>query len=486
MVRDSRHMGEEFTKRAASILAANGVEVIVAPRIEPVPLLSFATRYLGCSAGIAITASHNPAVYNGYKVYGPDGCQIAHEAASEIQHAIDTTDAFGSVLISDFDEKLQKGRIRYMDDAVIDAYLDAIEKVSHPGCITPNLRVVYTPLNGTGLECVTRILERIGLKNITVVPEQEKPDGDFPTCPYPNPEIQEALKKGLELAKETGADLLLATDPDADRVGIAVPHSNTYHLLSGNEVGALLIAWLSELSPQDERARKVCISTIVSSDMPDELAHAYGFEMRRTLTGFKYLGEQIDLLEQAGEANRFLLAFEESYGYLAGTHARDKDAVVTSMLIAEMAGWYAERGMDLYEAMDRLYQTYGYLMNGVVNVTFEGAAGSEKMESIMCNLRQAPPQDIAGFAVTKIVDYNAGAPMPTVNARPGEQTQKLPLANVLEFQLEGKNKVIVRPSGTEPKIKAYLFARANTREASQEIIDKLSFAVKNHLFGEQE
>ncbi len=485
IMRDSRNKGDEFVKAAAGVLAANGIKSFVAPRIEPVPVLSFTTRHLGCDAGIVITASHNPAPYNGYKVYGPDGCQIANEAADEIQASIDGTDIFAGVRSMDFGEAQEKGLVEWVGDDVIDAYLDAIQTVSVPGCVAEDgsFKVVYTPLNGSGLECVTKILSRVGIDNVVVVPEQREPNGDFPTCPYPNPEIREALQKGLELCDEVKPDLLLTTDPDADRVGIAVPHDGDYKLLSGNEVGVLLVDWLARLKQEagEDVSRKVVVSTIVSSAMPDALAGKYGFEMRRVLTGFKYIGGQIDMLTSKGEGDRYLLGFEESYGYLAGTHARDKDAVVTSMLICEMAGWYARQGKDLYEAMDGLYRELGFYLNGVVNVTFEGAAGADKMARIMKGLRAQQPLTIAGYDVEGCTDYAGCVEMPILNKDPEDPAQTLPAANVLEYRLAGGHKVIVRPSGTEPKIKAYLFTTGATREDAEAVQDKLAVAAKESL-----
>lgn len=485
IMRDSRNKGDEFVKAAAGVLAANGIKSFVAPRIEPVPVLSYTTRHLGCDAGIVITASHNPAPYNGYKVYGPDGCQIANEAADEIQASIDGTDIFAGVRSMDFGEAQEKGLVEWVGDDVIDAYLDAIQTVSVPGCVAEDgsFKVVYTPLNGSGLECVTKILSRVGIDNVVVVPEQREPNGDFPTCPYPNPEIREALQKGLELCDEVKPDLLLATDPDADRVGIAVPHDGDYKLLSGNEVGVLLVDWLARLKQEagEDVSRKVVVSTIVSSAMPDALAGKYGFEMRRVLTGFKYIGGQIDMLTSKGEGDRYLLGFEESYGYLAGTHARDKDAVVTSMLICEMAGWYARQGKDLYEAMDGLYRELGFYLNGVVNVTFEGAAGADKMARIMKGLRAQQPLTIAGYDVEGCTDYAGCVEMPILNKDPEDPAQTLPAANVLEYRLAGGHKVIVRPSGTEPKIKAYLFTTGATREDAEAVQDKLAVAAKESL-----
>ncbi len=485
IMRDSRNKGDEFVKAAAGVLAANGIKSFVAPRIEPVPVLSFTTRHLGCDAGIVITASHNPAPYNGYKVYGPDGCQIANEAADEIQASIDGTDIFAGVRSMDFGEAQEKGLVEWVGDDVIDAYLDAIQTVSVPGCVAEDgsFKVVYTPLNGSGLECVTKILSRVGIDNVVVVPEQREPNGDFPTCPYPNPEIREALQKGLELCDEVKPDLLLATDPDCDRVGIAVNQNGDYQLPSGNEVGVLLVDWLARLKQEagEDVSRKVVVSTIVSSAMPDALAGKYGFEMRRVLTGFKYIGGQIDMLTSKGEGDRYLLGFEESYGYLAGTHARDKDAVVTSMLICEMAGWYARQGKDLYEAMDGLYRELGFYLNGVVNVTFEGAAGADKMARIMKGLRAQQPLTIAGYDVEGCTDYAGCVEMPILNKDPEDPAQTLPAANVLEYRLAGGHKVIVRPSGTEPKIKAYLFTTGATREDAEAVQDKLAVAAKESL-----
>ena len=483
IARDSRNGGEDFQRVAAEILAANGIHVYVYPRIEPVPALSFAVRHLGTSAGIAITASHNPAAYNGYKVYDDSGCQIANEAADEISAAIAETDMFEGVRRMDFDQALAEGLVEWTDDSVIEAFLDAVESQSQPGTSNPDFKVVYTPLNGSGMECVSKILERIGVTNVTVVPEQAEPDGDFPTCPYPNPEMRDALELGLRLSDEVHPDLMLATDPDADRMGTAIPHDGSYQLLTGNEAGILLIDWLCQMkrAAGEDLSRKVCISTIVSSALPDALAEEYGFEMRRVLTGFKHVGGQIDQLTDAGEQDRFLLGYEESYGYLVGTHVRDKDAVVASMLTCEMASWYAARGMDLVEAMDAIYRRHGYHLNGVVNVSFPGESGGERMAEIMAGLRAEAPAEVAGMAVEGTTDYAEGAPMPCVGGLQKDGPQTLPAANVLEFRLAGGNKIIVRPSGTEPKIKAYLFSCGATREESEAVQARLAEAAQQLL-----
>lgn len=483
IARDSRNKGEDFVRAAAGVLAANGIKSFVYPRIEPVPTLSFATRDLKCSAGICVTASHNPAQYNGYKVYGPDGCQIANEAADEIQNTINQTDIFNGVKRMDFDEALEKGLVEWTPDAVLDRFIDAVASQSIGAKPNPDFSVVYTPLNGTGMECMHRILERVGITNVTVVPEQANPDGNFPTCPYPNPEFREALEKGLELCDKVHPDLMLATDPDADRMGVAVPHDGDYKLLTGNEMGILLIDWLTRMKAEagEDVTRKVAVTTIVSTAMPDAIARARGFEVRRVLTGFKNIGGQMDQLVEAGQGDRFLLGFEESYGYLVGLHARDKDAIVASMLTCEMAAWYAERGKDLFEAMEALYQEYGYYLNGVVNVSFPGEAGAGKMAGIMSGLRENPPVQIAGLPVEGVVDYKTDVEMPVVGGDGNTPAQLLPKSNVLEYRLGEGVKVIVRPSGTEPKIKAYLFSKGATREESQALNDRLAEAAKTEL-----
>lgn len=483
LARDSRNKGEDFQRVAAGVLAANGIHVYVYPRIEPVPTLSFAVRHLHTSAGIVLTASHNPAPYNGYKVYNDNGGQITDEAAAEISANIAKVDPF-AVDIMDFEEGIEKGLIEWTPEEVLDAFIENIKKVSVPGFkASDDYSVVYTPLNGTGMELVTRILKEIGVENVTVVPEQANPDGNFPTCTYPNPEFREALDLALKLAEEVKPNLVVATDPDADRMGTAIPHDGDYVLLSGNEMGVLLMDWLATMARDrgEDVGRKVAVSTIVSSSMPDALARDWGFEMRRVLTGFKYIGDQIDQLKDEGEEDRFLMGFEESYGYLVGTHARDKDAIVATMLCVEMASYYAERGMDLYEAMDALYQKYGYYLNGTVNASFPGAAGADKMAAIMAGLRENPPAEIAGYKVTGMTDYATGPEMPRVSGLQKEAAQTLPPANVIEFRLEDDNKVIFRPSGTEPKVKAYLFSKGATRADSEAVRAKLQEAAEKIL-----
>ena len=507
LARDSRLKGEDFQRVAAGVLAANGVHVFVYPRIEPVPTLSFAVRYLHASAGIVLTASHNPAQYNGYKVYNDNGGQIANEAADEISAAIARTPVFGGPKMMDFEEGLERGLIEWTPEEVLDAFIDSVKKVSVPGFkADPSYSVVYTPLNGTGMECVTRILKEIGVENVDVVAEQSQPDGNFPTCKYPNPEFREALDLALRLADEKRPNLVVATDPDADRMGTAIPHGGEYKLLSGNEMGVLMMDWLAQMAAErgEDVREKVAVTTIVSSAMPDALAKDRGFELRRVLTGFKYIGDQIDQLKDEGEEERYLMGFEESYGYLVGTHARDKDAIVAVEMCVEMAAHYAALGKDLYEAMEDLYQRYvfyrngahrdrglqgprhhglrhrryGYYLNGTVNAAFPGAAGADRMAAIMQGLRTEAPTEIAGYKVLGITDFATGPQMPRVSGLQKEPAQSLPPANVIEFRLEGDNKVIFRPSGTEPKVKAYLFSKGATREESEAIRDRLDEASK--------
>ena len=467
--RDSRNKGDEFVRRTAEVFAANGVKAYVYPRIEPTPAVSWAVRDLKCSGGVCMTASHNPAPYNGYKAYGPDGCQIATEAADAISAAIAKVDTFKDVKAVAFEDALADGRIEWIAEEVLDRYIDAVEacSVAPKGDAAANvpIKVVYTPLNGTGMECVSRILERVGITDITVVPEQAEPDGDFPTCTYPNPETREALERAIALAEKVQPDLVLATDPDADRVGTAVKDGDDYLLLTGNEMGVLLLDYCARMTAEAgaDMSRKVAVTTIVSSVMVDAVAAQYGFEARRVLTGFKYIGGIIGELEAAGEVDRFLFGFEESYGYLNGSHVRDKDAVDASMLICQMTQYYREKGMSLADAMRDLYERHGFYLNKTLSFSYPGVEGGERMKALMEGLRTNPPANVAGLAVEGVVDYATG-----VNG--------LPAANVVEFCLEGGNKLIVRPSGTEPKVKAYLFAQRPTREAAEQLLADLEAA----------
>ena len=467
IARDSRNKGELFVKTTAAILAANGVTSYVYPKISPVPTLSWAVRYLHCSGGICMTASHNPAPYNGYKAYGPDGCQITSEAAEAISAAMQVTDPFADIKTMDFDAAVEQGLVKWIDDSVLDAYYDAVlaqsvNNLTSEQIASAPLKLVYTPLNGTGLIPVTTVLERAGITDITVVPAQREPNGDFPTCPYPNPEIREAMQKGIDLCDEVHPDLLLATDPDADRVGVACADGDDYTLLTGNEMGVLLLDYICKMRAErgEDLSSKVAVTTIVSSSMVDALAGEYGFELRRCLTGFKYIGDIITALSDAGEVDRYIFGFEESYGYLTGDHVRDKDAVNASLLICQMAQYYKLQGKNLVQAMHDLYEKYGYYHNRTISLAYPGAEGADKMAGIMASLREEAPKQIAGSAVEAVVDYATG-----VNG--------LPSANVIEFDLEGGNKAIVRPSGTEPKIKLYIFAKGADAAEADALMDKI-------------
>ena len=464
---DSRCKGELFARESARVLAANGITVHLYPRLEPTPALSWAVRYLGCGAGICITASHNPAQYNGYKVYGPDGCQITPEDADWIASAMEWVDCFDGGLdglkLADFDEALAAGKIRMIGDKCLDDFVDAVLAL-RPGNDVSKLKLVYTPLNGSGLECVKKLLAKMGVTELTVVPSQEKPDGHFPTCPYPNPEIREAMEEGLKLCDAVYPDLLLGTDPDCDRMGAAVPDGKGgYRLISGNEMGVLLLDYLcrTRISRGTMPEAPVAVTTIVSTDMATPVAAAYGVELRRTLTGFKYIGEQIGLLEEEGHKERYIFGFEESYGYLSGAHVRDKDAVNAVMLACECAAWYAGQGMTLLDAMNVLYEKFGFYQNGLISIAFEGQDGMKAMEALMASLRTDPPAEVAGLAVTGRTDYLLG------------DTGLIP-SDVLELRLAGDAKLIVRPSGTEPKLKLYLSVKGSSEEDAGRRLDALT------------
>ncbi len=464
---DSRIKGDLFAREAARVLAANGITAYVYPRLEPTPALSWAVRYLGCGAGICVTASHNPAQYNGYKVYGADGCQITPEAAEKVLAVMDRTDCFDGVKLADYDQAAAEGKIRMIGDECLDAFVDAVLAL-RPGNDVSKLKLVYTPLNGSGLECVRKLLGKMGVTALTVVPSQEAPDGRFPTCPYPNPEIREAMEEGLGLCDEVRPDLLIGTDPDCDRMGAAVPDGKGgYRLITGNEMGVLLLDYLcrTRMARGTMPENPVAVTTIVSTDMAVPVAEAYGVELRRMLTGFKYIGEQIGLLEGQGHAERYIFGFEESYGYLSGAHVRDKDAVNAVMLACECAAWYAGQGMTLLDAMNGLYEKFGFYRSGLVSKAFEGEDGMKAMDRLMQSLRQEPPAQIAGRKVTGKVDYLR------------DDTGLIP-SDVLEFRLEGEGKVIVRPSGTEPKLKLYLSVRGETEADALAALDALGEGAK--------
>ena len=468
---DSRIKSDVFARTAAEVLAANGVQVRIYPELMPVPALSFATRYYQCNAGIMITASHNPAKYNGYKAYGPDGCQMTDNAADAVYAEIQKTDILEGAKTLPFAEGMEKGLIQYVGDDCKEALYTAIKSRSvRPGlCKTAGLKLVYSPLNGSGLVPVTRVLNDIGITDITIVPEQKDPDGNFPTCPYPNPEIFEALRLGLELAEKQNADLMLATDPDADRVGIAVRcKDGSYELLSGNEVGVLLLDYICAGRIEQGTMPKapVACKSIVSTPLADAVAAHYGVECRNVLTGFKWIGDQIARLEAAGEVDRFIFGFEESYGYLAGPYVRDKDAIIGSMLICEMAAYYRSIGSSIKERMEQIYAQYGRYLNKVDSFEFPGLSGMDKMAAIMDGLRKQPITELAGIAVVKTQDFEKA-----------EETG-LPAANILTYALADGSTVIVRPSGTEPKIKIYFTTKGADLAQAEAKKEKLAEACK--------
>ena len=468
---DSRLKSDIFAKEAAGVLAANGIHVRIYDALMPVPALSFATRYYKCNAGIMVTASHNPAKYNGYKAYGPDGCQMTDDAAAIVYDEILKTDILTGAKRMSFAKGVEEGWIRFVGDDCKEAFYEAIEsRQVRPGLAKDaGLKLVYSPLNGTGLVPVTRVLSDIGITDVTIVPEQEYPNGYFTTCSYPNPEIFEALEYGLKLAKETGADLMLATDPDADRVGIAMKcPDGSYELVSGNEMGVLLLDYIcaGRIEKGTMPKNPVAVMSVVSTPLADKVAEHYGVELRHVLTGFKWIGDQIAQLEAAGEEERFIFGFEESYGYLSGGYVRDKDAVIGSMLICEMAAYYRSVGSSIKQRLEEIYKEYGRYLNKVDSFEFPGLTGMDKMQNIMDGFRKNPPKEIGGKAVLSVTDY----------MKPEET--KLPKSNVLIYRLEDDATVVVRPSGTEPKIKAYFTTTGKDLSEAQAQKDKLAAALK--------
>lgn len=473
---DSRIKADLFMIEAARVLAANGIKVYITSELQPTPVLSYLVRYFKCQAGIMVTASHNPAAYNGYKAYGEDGCQMTDAAANAVYDEITRLDYFNDVKIADFDKAVESGMIEYVDNSVYDSYLEKVmEQQVNPGiCSDADLKVVYTPLNGTGNKLVRKVLDKIGVKNVSIVKEQELPDGNFTTCPYPNPEIKEALQKGLDLCEKEQPDLLLATDPDADRVGIAVKdYDGKYRLITGNENGVMLTNYI--LSCKKESGvlpeNPVVVKTIVTTKLIDQLCKKYGCELKNVLTGFKYIGEVILNLEKKNEENRYLFGFEESYGYLSGTYVRDKDAVVASMLVCEMAAYYKKQGKSLAEVIDGLYKEFGYYLNQTYSYEFSGAAGMQKMADMMSDVRKNIPNEIAGYKVEKVCDYLLKKETNLLN---GEEIDiDLPQSNVIALNLSDNNAVIIRPSGTEPKIKLYITAVGKDKNNAESICKKL-------------
>ena len=484
---DSRIKADLFMIEAARVLAANGIKVYITSELQPTPVLSYLVRYFKCQAGIMVTASHNPAKYNGYKAYGEDGCQMTDNAASAVYDEIQKLDMFKDVKVGDFDEAVKSGMIEYVDDSVYDSYLEKVmEQQVNPGiCGDADLKVVYTPLNGCGNKLVRRVLKNIGVKDVVIVKEQELPDGNFTTCPYPNPEIKEALQKGLDLCEIEKPDLLLATDPVSDRVGIAVrdygENEGKYRLITGNEDGVMLTNYI--LSCKKEAGtlpeNPVVVKTIVTTKLINKLCEKYGCELKNVLTGFKYIGEIILGLEQKGEENRYLFGFEESYGYLAGTYVRDKDAVVASMLIAEMAAFFKKQGKSLAEVIDGLYKEFGYYLNQTFAFEFEGETGMQKMADMMSSVRDNLPEAVGGYKVVKVSDYKLKKETDLLTGKVEDIT--LPTSNVIALNLENDNAVIIRPSGTEPKIKLYITAVGKTREDALDVCTALVDSAKKIL-----
>lgn len=474
---DSRIKSDLFAKTAACVFAANGIKVYIYKELMPTPMLSFAVRRLKCDAGVVVTASHNPAKYNGYKAYGPDGCQLGLEAADYVLSIMNKVDIFDGVKDTDFETAVEKGQIEYIGDDVINDYLSCVEACRvAPEADVASLKVIYTPLHGSGNKPVRKILDRIGVKNVTVVPEQEKPNGNFPTAPYPNPEIRQAFECALKLADSVKPDLLLATDPDCDRVGIAVPYNGEYKLLSGNDVGALLLDFT--LARRTENGtlpnKPVAVKTIVTTELCRKIADNYGCELRDVLTGFKFIGEQITELEKKGEENRFVFGFEESYGYLGGSYVRDKDAVIGSMLICEMVAYYKAEGKSLIDMLDMLYKKYGYYLCSQKSFTCEGESGMNRIKGIMESIRAEAPSVINGHKAVRFDDYETSVSRNMCDG--SEKKITLPRSNVLAFYMEDGSSLIVRPSGTEPKIKLYLGSVGDTMEIAKTELSALENA----------
>ncbi len=470
---DSRIQSDEFARTAAGVFAANGIRVHIYPQLMPTPCLSYAVRALGCAAGVMVTASHNPAKYNGYKVYGPDGCQITTEAAEAILKEIDKLDVFADVRRADFDRAMAEGRISWIGEEVYTGFVDEVKRQTLLGPqdqVDRNIAIVYTPLNGTGLKPVLRTLRESGYTNISVVPEQEQPDGHFPTCPYPNPEIREAMELGIACAEKQNSELLIATDPDCDRCGIAVRSGEgEYTLLTGNETGLLLFRYICERRRELGKmpAHPVMVKTIVTTDLAERIARDYGVETVNVLTGFKFIGEVIGRLERENRATDYIFGFEESYGYLSGTYVRDKDAVNAAFLICEMYAWYHSREISLTEALGEIYRKYGYALNTLNSYTFEGSAGFERMQEIMKNLRDIRG-GIGSFGISEILDYSRGL-------------DGLPKSDVLKYRLTDGSSLVVRPSGTEPKIKVYISAVAEDEPQAKGKAESILRGINSYL-----
>lgn len=480
---DSRIKSDVFAKQCAGVLAANGVKVYIFPKLMPTPMLSYAIRRLGCDGGIVITASHNPSKYNGYKCYDPSGYQMTDEAALATYGCIQKVDMFEDIRSIPFDEAIENGFVEYIPDEVAEEFYSLVlQKPINPDVIRESdIRIIYTPLNGTGNIPVRTVLERAGFRNVAVVKEQEMPDGKFPTCPYPNPEIRQVFELALEMTKTEKADLLLATDPDCDRVGIAVLTGDEYVLLTGNDVGVLLAEYM--LSARKEKGtlpeNSLMTKSFVSTKLIDRVAAKYGCRVVDVLTGFKYVGEFISNLEKTGDEHRFIMGFEEAYGYLIGTHARDKDGVSASLMVCEMAAYYKSKGKTLVDVLNDIYAEFGCYVNSLHNFVFEGASGMVKMAELMSKTRKNPPKELAGLGILEVHDFEEGTVTDTATGKKREIG--LPKSNVLAYTLPDGNFAIVRPSGTEPKIKVYITGCGKTKEAAQKLADNLGEAMKKLL-----
>ncbi len=476
---DSRKNSDVFAMRASRIFAANGIKVNLFNRLLPTPLVSYAIRKLKASGGVMVTASHNPAEYNGYKVFFEDGCQIGPEVADVVLDEIAKLDMFKDVKIMDESTALEQGKIQYVVENVIETFYDKVfaERIFPEAGAMADLKIVYTPLNGTGNEPVRKVLAKSGYDKVIVVKEQEHPDPNFTTCKYPNPEFKEALNLGLQTAKAVNADLLIATDPDCDRVGIAVKTDDGFELLTGNEVGVMLLEYIirGKIEKGTFPKNPVAVRTIVSTPLTDKICEKYGVDLKKVLTGFKFIGNEISKLEKVNKQSSYLLGYEESYGYLKGTFVRDKDAVTASLLIAEMASFYKMKGKSLAMVKDEMYKEYGYFINNTENYAFAGASGKDKMTAIMSNLRKNKLSDLDGYKVVAFQDYLEGYEIDENGKR---SEIDLPSSNVLGFKLEGDISVLMRPSGTEPKIKFYYTTTGQTKEKSMEVYDKISKEIK--------
>ncbi len=480
---DSRINSDVFSKQCAQVLAANGIKVYIYPNLIPTPLVSYAVMRLKCQSGVVITASHNPSKYNGYKCYDPAGYQMTEEAANATYAFIQKVDMFGGVKKMPFEEGLEKGLIEYISNDIVEEFYERVlTRPINPGIIKESdIKIIYTPLNGTGNIPVRTVLSRAGFKNVRVVPEQEMPNGKFPTCPYPNPEIKQVFECAIAMTKDEKADLLLATDPDCDRVGIAVLVDGEYVLLSGNDVGVLLTEYM--FSARKEKGTlpesPAMTKSFVSTPLVDKVAAKYGCKVTDVLTGFKYVGEFVANLEKDGEENRFVMGFEESYGYLIGTHARDKDAVAASLMVSEMAAYYKNKGKSLVDVLNDIYAEHGNCVDKLYNFMFEGASGMVKMSEIMTETRNNPPEELAGFEVIRVSDFEARTVTDTVTGE--KEPLSLPKSNILSYVLSDGSTAIVRPSGTEPKIKVYIAGCGKTKEEAAQTADGIGEAIKKLL-----